>query len=322
MQKIRNSTVDICKTIAIFGVIFIHVSPNSPAAEVFTGTLELFCVPYFLLISLYFFIKEQEKSPSPEFKSLKLDRLVLPYIFWTIFYLGIRLIRDWLNPEAFNPEFKFDWVSISLYGGTATQLYFIPLLIYIKVHIFLLRSLKQDFLTKNRLSTLGIVSLPTLYTFAIVGYLNSYLTWGEPNEPLGWVRLLIISFIYPLLAWLLVKINTSTLSNKYLVLIGIFGFILLEVIGYVTPSSNILRSSVLSPLAGFFASLVALNFKTSIKNRTVLYIIGTSYCVYLAHIAMWQLYKPLLNIISSRLGFIQYNYTITDKLLISMLILN
>jgi Acyltransferase family len=321
MQKVRNSTVDIGKIIAIFGVVFIHVSPNDPAAHVFTGTLELFCVPYFLLISLYFFIDEQERAPVTEIKSLKLDRLIFPYIFWTIFYLNIRLVRDWLDPASFNPEFKFDWVSSFFWSGGATQLYFIPLLIYIKAHIFLLRSLKQDFLSKKRLNISNIASLLVLYTYGIVGYLNSYITWGDPTDPFGWLRLVVISFLYPLLAWLLVKTRTSILSSKHLVLIGIFGFALLEAICYyITPPGNIFRGNVLSPLAGFFASLIALNFKVSIKNHTILYVIGSSYGVYLVHIAVWQLYKPLLKIVSSRLGVI-HDYTIIDKLLISMLVL-
>jgi hypothetical protein len=323
MQKFRNSTVDIGKTIAIIGVVLMHISPNNPAAAVFTGILELFCVPYFLLISLYFFIKEQDKSPSTNFNSLKLDRLVLPYIFWTVFYLSSRLVRDWLNPALFNSGFKFDWIDISFFGGTATHLYFIPLLLYVKVHIFLLRSLKQDFVSKKHLNIVSIASLLLLYTFAMIGHLNSYLGWGDSTSPIGWLHLLVISFIYPLLAWLLVKISTPALPSMNLVFIGIFGFILLESIGYTTPVTtepNILRNSVLCPLAGFFTSLIALNFKTQIKNHSVLYIIGTSYGVYLAHLAMWQLYKPLLKIVYSHTK-VTYDYTIVDKLLISLLIL-
>ena len=84
--------LDILKTIAIFGIIFIHVSILADGIAIkginITNFVEVFkfSVPIFLMITGTLLLNRDYPSLSDFFKR-KLSRITIPYLFWFIFIL-------------------------------------------------------------------------------------------------------------------------------------------------------------------------------------------------------------------------------------------
>jgi surface polysaccharide O-acyltransferase-like enzyme len=89
-----------------------------------------FCVPFFLLTSVYFFWREAEGASDPTAAfTRRLPRLLVPYAAWTLIYVAARCVKlarlgapmdRLLNPASL--------VAIVGAGAGAVQLYFLPLL--------------------------------------------------------------------------------------------------------------------------------------------------------------------------------------------------
>lgn len=125
MNSQRSLAIDIIKLVAVFGVVIIHLAPSTKVAEEFTRLFSLFAVPFFLVISLFFFINRVGILPSPGFLSLRLDRLLVPYVVWSVIYTLMRVLKYRLGGETL----PINVVGIIFFGGAAVQLYFLPLLL-------------------------------------------------------------------------------------------------------------------------------------------------------------------------------------------------
>jgi len=128
----RNVILDLARLIAAFGVITIHCSPTTPGALAIVNFFLNFCVPFFLLTSLFFFWAELNRTQNPTRALLnRWRRLWRPYLCWTAIYLGARLgkffLRGQPTDELLNPT---SLVMILGAGTGAVQLYFLPLLAF------------------------------------------------------------------------------------------------------------------------------------------------------------------------------------------------
>src|SRR3954471_20428010 len=85
----RNYAIDIARLIAAFGVIIIHCAPYTKAVGFIVSFFLNFCVPFFLLTSVYFFWREINKGSDPT-TSLhrRLSRLFVSYAVWTLIYVA------------------------------------------------------------------------------------------------------------------------------------------------------------------------------------------------------------------------------------------
>lgn len=123
------------KTIAIFGVILAHLGPDQPDAVTVTNFFAIYSVPFFLMVSLYFFWRSllaggyQEHSSRDWMRLVRLNRLLLPYLLWSVIYTLARFMKHLLAGNSF----ELDWVRAIFFGGTAVQLYFIPLLVFFQI---------------------------------------------------------------------------------------------------------------------------------------------------------------------------------------------
>jgi surface polysaccharide O-acyltransferase-like enzyme len=126
----RNAAIDIARCIAAFGVVVIHCAPRNPTADFFGSFFLNVCVPFFLLTSVFFFWVETERTgDAAGALRRRLSRLLLPYVAWTVIYVGARAAKTLLSggpiAELFSPA---SLVAIVGTGGGAVHLYFLPLL--------------------------------------------------------------------------------------------------------------------------------------------------------------------------------------------------
>lgn len=134
----KNREIGILRGIAICAVVGIHTfsmgvsnvtaGMSSWAYEIFHSLLQ-FAVPCFIFISsvLLSYPLKGRKLDLKKFYSKKVLRIVIPYILWTLFYLGIKVVTEQLAiSELFKAENWFLWIFV---GKSYTHLYYMSVIL-------------------------------------------------------------------------------------------------------------------------------------------------------------------------------------------------
>jgi peptidoglycan/LPS O-acetylase OafA/YrhL len=122
----RNEQIDVVRLFAAASVVFVHAS-KSPALVPWCHALR-FAVPFFLFASLYFqslSLRRKPDRPLQEYIWARIKRLYLPFLAWSVIYLGARDIKHLALLNLGAIEFHYTM----LWAGTAYHLYFLPLLL-------------------------------------------------------------------------------------------------------------------------------------------------------------------------------------------------
>jgi peptidoglycan/LPS O-acetylase OafA/YrhL len=298
MERARNNTVDVTKMVAAFGVIIIHLAPSTPAAETLSRIFSSFAVPFFLTIALYFFIARVLSLEWLRVSHLRLDRILVPYAAWTLIYLALRLIKYRVQHRVVHLEL----VPAIFYGGTAVQMYFLPLLL-----LFQAQGLSLLLLFRN--SRRRLFGIFLLFGAFIFGYIGSY------EDYFGFQNCLGRGYIYIFAAILLRYCQSQKFGRLLNVVAGglIAGLILVAAVVDYHPGWQVF---VAGPLAGYSFAALALNLKLPPFKAPWRSVIGCSYGIYLAH----PLFLEAFQVIATRMGWELAPYSILAKLLMSLLI--
>ncbi len=204
----RDTSIDLARGVAVFGVILIHCAPGTPAAAWISDFFLNVCVPFFLLTSLYFFWREVDRTGNPtEALFRRLPRLLVPYAAWTAIYVLARvaklLLRHGSVAELFTPA---SLTAIIGSGGAALQLYFLPCLMLALVIAWAVSLLLQQSEKAQRfwLGGLLLLTAPSLF-LRFDGYIQpdwspvaklglTYLDWAIWTLPIGLVGAAFVVF--------------------------------------------------------------------------------------------------------------------------------
>jgi Acyltransferase family len=133
-QKKRLLGIDLCRGIASYAVILVHSGdenwgvPVDPWAVIFRLSF-YFAVPFFLAASFYFMVRKPNIGFSPDFWKSRLERIVMPYLIWSMIYLVVRLVFFLKSNQSDRlGQLIQDPLSIVFFGGASFHLYFLPLL--------------------------------------------------------------------------------------------------------------------------------------------------------------------------------------------------
>ncbi|OUL19802.1 hypothetical protein BV378_31790 [Nostoc sp. RF31YmG] len=171
-NKPRLVGIDLLKGIAAYAVVYIHSQGGNYGntdylAEKAGVFFTIFAVPFFLAASFYLLIQKIYLSTSPYSFISRLKSLVFPYIIWTLIYLTLRAIKYYIHGDITKVISLFsDPVSILLLGGSAVQLYFIPLLISGVICFELIR--KNFFNIKFNVSILVFLIILSTLTYEVI----------------------------------------------------------------------------------------------------------------------------------------------------------
>jgi peptidoglycan/LPS O-acetylase OafA/YrhL len=178
--KQRLSGVDLFRGIAAFAVVILHsdeVIDRFPEGWPLVLKFSAFAVPFFLATSFYLMV---EKLYDEHFHSMqwtkRLSRLLVPYAFWSILYLGIRISRHLLKHQAEKIQSLFEnWPGLIFLGRSEFHLYFIPLLI---IGIFVIISTESLIRNRLNLSLSLLLLLLSLVSYHLYGF---FLDSSSPN---------------------------------------------------------------------------------------------------------------------------------------------
>lgn len=265
----KNLYIELFRFLACFGVIFIHIHPKDALASHIGSTFSLFCVPFFYYISFCFFAKNIHK---PDILQKSVTRLFLPYFFWNLIYLFLRIYKEEVlhrHPDSLNI------VHAILFGSTAEHLYFVPILIFVQslafgiFHLFKRDSIKDSF---------------KKLTFVVV-LIVAALT-AENQKVWGWADILQQSLRIVVAGVLLLYLSkVQTKSVKVVItLSAILGLVFLFLYGSMFLKSN---------LTGFLVAVIAFAFPWQfpfpvLEKMSVLF-----YPVYLTHVFILDIFSFL-----------------------------
>ena len=125
--------VDLLRVVATFGVILVHVShpflvafaPESLegwwVANIYNSMLRS-CVPIFFMVSGYLLLQKDESIG--KFFSKRFNKVLVPFVFWSLFYLWWKVYVDHWSDDFFiefkqllnTPAFYHLWFLYSLVG--------------------------------------------------------------------------------------------------------------------------------------------------------------------------------------------------------------
>lgn len=190
MQKVSNrfAEFDLIRALAIVSVVITHAGflafRDRRILFVAIDTLQLFCVPAFLLLSGFFLTNKLENQNNPALVVKKrLSKIIPPYLFWSI---ALYILNNLGKIE------KFDLLSLLrdiLTGSVMPPYYFIVVIVQCYGWWWLLVKLK--FLEPRKVWALGL-TIQTIFT--ILFYLTAlkYI-----SIPLPLMERWIFSWILP-----------------------------------------------------------------------------------------------------------------------------
>ena len=297
MPPKRNFTLDIFRLIFAFGVVLVHLGPNEPNAEWLGRAFNALSVPFFVITALYFFIRKVLSAldhSAPLFSRLHLDRLWVPYLTWTLIYLGMRVAKNHLSGHSFTP----DWFRLLAYGGSGIQLYFLPFLLLCQAWAlsFLLIGTRRHWL-------LALPTVGAAFVYDYLGCTREYFEFGDASQ---------YSLFYVAAAFLLIAVQRSARLRT----LNFYAGCVIATIAVVISALDVIPASLMpfvSPIAGYAATSAILGLPAiHLHSTRLLCILSTTYGIYLMHHALIE----ALEVLAQKAGVSLVPYSLGEKLVI------
>jgi hypothetical protein len=229
---------------------------------------------------------------------LHLDRILVPYMVWTIIYLAFRIIKYRVEHKPFS----LDIVPQLFYGSSGVQMYFLPLLLLFEAQtLALLLVLRKP---PYRLTTIFILIGTGIFSY--VGSQRDYLGFQASFEK-GW--------IYVLSVLLLRYFQSNPFGRRVNLFSG--GIIAgLTVAATAGDYHAEWLTYMGGPLAGYSISALALNLRLPPAGAAWRFVLSCSYGIFLAHV----LFLETFEFAASMLGYQMIPYSVRTKVSMSLLI--
>lgn len=271
-----NETIDFVRILAAFGVIWIHVQGTVPEIKYLDYTAGMLCVPFFFAVSLTFFISNFK--PTESFKDIvckSWKRIVIPYITWTIIYIGLLLVKSIITHSSSN---IIIWKAF-LYGESAMHLYYLPMLLVLQAIALGIIYLSRSFIINKKDIGAIILICITIYLFI-----------GKQYNCFGVIRPAHI-IVYGIFAfWAALRIRCVE-NNRYYLFSGIFLLVLASVSSFYEDSFLVFRYIKLLPLGGVALALICMGFPHITLPKWFFAIASLSYGIYLSHVIFLEAFE-------------------------------
>lgn len=313
--KLRLTGVDLFRGIGSFAVAVLHSgdTTNSLTIDVESSALRQFCgfvVPFFLVTSFYIAINRFSLTGKSYSIRTRLQRLLVPYAFWTMVYLLVRSLKFLLLHESDSFDKTSDITSVIFFGAASVSLYFIPLLFigslllilaeylieketpFYQILILFIASIiaYQELIDSNNYSRLGpnvafqeIMALvsPNLNQPQLVRVLLVFMEWIMQCAPYVFAAMLLNSL---LLRYKAVR------TQRHLLWLSLLIFLSLSVAG-----QDILPQVLYAVLRATFLLLFSIQASSYLTASPLIQSLGVcSFGIYLMHYLVIQVLQVLL----------------------------
>ena len=181
-KQARLVGIDLCRAIAAFAVILVHSGDENWGLPISDRAIQFrhlfyFAVPFFLAASFYFGVKKMPLVLDRNFWQKKFQRIVMPYLLWSIFYVVSKTVVFWATNDTEQlQELLSDPVAIIFFGAASYHLYFIPLLLAGTILLYLANYLYTQ---HNSFWTLAAFSIFSLITYQLLIVFNDDFNLGS-----------------------------------------------------------------------------------------------------------------------------------------------
>lgn len=134
-RRTRLLGIDLCRGIAAYAVVLVHSGDETWGVPISDAAIQFrlmfyFAVPFFLAAAFYFLTRKPTVDLSTKFWKSRFQRIVIPYVIWSIIYLIVRSLFFIIahKSERLSELFQ-DPLALVFFGGASFQLYFLPLLL-------------------------------------------------------------------------------------------------------------------------------------------------------------------------------------------------
>jgi len=197
----RMNWLDGARLAAAFCIIGIHTSSDSLGGAfkhaeghdrvfpvLMRSVSEMASTEFFILVSLFLLSMKLSKSATPFIPTMQLQarRLLVPFAFWTVFYVFFRLYKA--NHFGYEQAILEQlgslshWVGFFILGNANFHMHFLPTL-------FLLLLFHRIYKLAIHYPILGLIIVPMLYLNYAIG---SWI-WGSIDDPT--LRAYVVRFV-------------------------------------------------------------------------------------------------------------------------------
>lgn len=316
----RLAGIDLCRGLAAFAVILVHSGDETWGLDISSKAIHFrhlfyYAVPFFLAAFFFFSTKKTPFEINGLFWRKKMQRIVIPYLLWSLFYVIVKsLIFVLTNDTTQIKQLLADPVAIIFLGAASYHLYFIPLLLAGSILLYLANHLLRQQNSNYLLVILSVTSI-ILYQLLLVSqndfnlssytafpYLLNLFSANSISYQLSRIALVNIAWIIRCLPYLFMALLTHKLlrlpKQKWLyeqeTIVAIFLlFLLIDVVG-----GEYLPGALKEIIIAYSFLLFGIAISQYISENSLIGNLGLcSFGIYLIH----PLVKSVLEIILSKL---------------------
>lgn len=281
----RSLMMDVCKMIASIGVIVSHVPYASSRWEDFFRALGPTRVPFFLTVSITYFIISFKRYSSEEIVNRIFVRLILPYLAWSVIYILLLSLKSWHGDE----EASYISAGAIIFGQSSVQLYFIPMLVmmqFFALGVYLVIRKNKRNLQKGLFFLLSSVCL---------------FSYGRSMEFFGVFP--VASIIIYLVAGYFIANNFRGIQrNKHWLAIGAF-LMTATTANFYGNFVSFTYEYIYFPFGGFGLALIVFSGLNLHLSKWVTLVSSTSFGIYLSHIFFWEGFEQILHFLFPQLPY-------------------
>jgi surface polysaccharide O-acyltransferase-like enzyme len=285
----RNTTIDLARVLAAYGVIALHIPFSTKAAEWITICFWPLCVPFFYTASLVYFVGGIQKATLSAVVTKAWSRIGVPYLAWTAVYVGLLLTKNSLvgGPQAFTlySPTSFDFWRVFLYGESGVQLYFLPTLLMMQAMAL---ALYLMFAAKSKQRLVGWL----LFSGAAF-----YLGWGIYHKCFGVAipGITISVALYLAAAFGLAPKITDVQTKPSYIVIGSIMMLLAVILNSRGQFLLVLNAPMILPIGGIGLIIMAVGYPTCYLPNWLAQLAGLSFGIYLCHIVFLEAFEFMAN---------------------------
>ena len=150
----RNANLELLRIFAAFGIVWFHTTGAPGQDFAYAG------LPTFLFISMTLLSTQPDAEPWTKYIKKRSIRLLLPWIFWSLFYLSIVLLRNYKRNQNLSESLTFGM----LLGGTFVHLWYFTFCFFASLLIWSLVKL-----------TRSLRVLPVVFTATVFGCMALFI---------------------------------------------------------------------------------------------------------------------------------------------------
>ena len=319
MKKPKLLGIEFIRGVSTYAVVLVHSGDETWGLSIENTAINFrlffyFAVPFFLAAAFYFMTANPAISYSIKFWRSRVDRILVPYIIWSIiFFISRAIIFTVTHKTERLNQFLQDPLSIIFLGGASYHLYFLPLLLTGSLLVLLM-----PLLERLKINSLGLLAIAmfSIYFYNLLEISGNGFHLGEPSnafenltmnlnidiEKYPWLRLILVESAWiirclPYFAIALIlnklRLDRELLNIKTPAILSVAILVIL----CNTTGKMLLPVGLSELLLAFILLLFSIIISKYFSNNTVASIVSSigkcSFGVYLIHPFVMYLVKPI-----------------------------